>query len=305
MPFTNDVAVSYGFLSLYAMDMYRVGTSNTPVPAPGLIANGWDIVGYITGADTAFRSKLVVINDATEIVYYGFVARRGNEVAAVIRGTDGLVEWIEDAEFFPVPYAPNEPLPPAYSGALVEQGFWGLYRTLNLVDPADSAATPLSSAIENLCQANDQVTVVGHSLGASLATYLALDLARSPLGNKVQACFFASPHTGNSVFATLFDSSVANYHVFNYFFDVVPRVPFGQDYCVLPSHTVIMPDQAQAQIRLDIACNHHVVCYCAMLDYAMTQAAITPVPAGEATSVACILGPENPNSVASRIFADL
>jgi triacylglycerol lipase len=304
MPFTNAVAASYGFLSMYAMDMYRVGKGVTPDPATGLTAAGWQILGYITGSDTAFRSGLVVIEP--EIVYYGFVAQKGDEISVVIRGTDGLVEWIEDAEFRSIPYTPDEALPSGYSEARVEEGFWNLYGTLDLVDPNGQTIGALFDAVQSLGRPATQVKVVGHSLGASLASYLTLDLARGPLGKKIQACFFASPHVGNVVFASLFDSAVANYHVFNYVFDVVPRLPFGPGYCVLTKHTVIMPGDAEAQIRMELACNHHVVCYCAMLDYAGTQAAITPVPAGEQHSIACILGPETgQDTVAKKILADL
>jgi hypothetical protein len=72
----------------------------------------------------------------------------------------------------------------------------------------------------------------------------------------------------------------------------VPRVPPRQaGYVSLPKPKVIQPATAQADIRFDIGCNHHIVCYLAMLDYAQTMAAITPVPAGEEGNVTCIKGP--------------
>jgi hypothetical protein len=40
------------------------------------------------------------------------------------------------------------------------------------------------------------VTVIGHSLGSALATYLTYDLAKA-LKEKVSACLFASPRSGN------------------------------------------------------------------------------------------------------------
>ena len=135
----------------------------------------------------------------------------------------------------------------------------------------------------------------GHSLGAPLATYLTLDLARGPLQGRVSGCYFACPHPGDQAFATLFDqvAGTANYVVYNYILDIVPRVPpteFG--YSALSQVRVIQPDTAQAEITFDVGCNHHVVCYLAMLDYTATMAAIDPVPAGEAGSAACIRGPQ-------------
>jgi triacylglycerol lipase len=104
---------------------------------------------------------------------------------------------------------------------------------------------------------------------------------------------FASPHPGNQAFATLFDHTVNNYVVYNYLLDLVPRVPPTEiGYCSLPKRQVIQPATAQAEIRFDVGCNHHIVCYLAMLDYKATMQAITPVPAGEEGSAACIRGPQ-------------
>lgn len=93
---------------------------------------------------------------------------------------------------------------------------------------------------------------------------------------------------------TLFDQTVNDYQVYNYILDIVPRVPPRQaGYVSLPKLTVIQPATAQADIRFDIGCNHHIVCYLAMLDYAQTKAATDPVPAGEEGSLRCIKGPNS------------
>jgi triacylglycerol lipase len=94
----------------------------------------------------------------------------------------------------------------------------------------------------------------------------------------MEACLFASPHTGDKAFVDLFDRSVVDYRLFNYLLDLVPRLPVGLGYEPLPRRTVIRPETGEARIRFDIGCNHHVVCYCAMLDYEGTMKAITPVP---------------------------
>ena len=63
---------------------------------------------------------------------------------------------------------------------------------------------------------------------------------------------------------------------------------------------MIRPSTAEAAIRFDIGCNHHVICYCAMLDYEETINATTPVPPGEESSKACILGPETGESTIAK-----
>lgn len=188
----------------------------------------------------------------------------------------------------------------------VEEGFWTLYQSMQLIDPAGAAVGDLASAVIAAAGTTAAVTVIGHSLGSALATYLALDLSRGGLGGRVSACLFASPRTGNQGFVDLFDQTISDYRLFNYILDLVPRVPLGLGYVPLPRRTVIQPQTAEASIRVSIDCNHHVICYCAMLDYEGTEQATTPVPAGEESSAACVLGPETGNpSLAKQLVSDL
>ena len=278
MPFTNTTSAAYGLLAMHAIDMFRVGGSLTPPAAPGLTAAGWTIRAYITGNDTLFAKGPLQLKG--DVVYYGYLAERApGELAAVIRGTDDFVEWVEDGEFPAIPYAPQVPLPATQTSILVEQGFWTLYASMQLISPTGAALGALAPAITNTAGSTGIVTLVGHSLGAALATYLTLDLARGGLGARVSACLFASPQTGNQAFVTLFDQTIGDYRLFNYILDLVPRVPLGLGYMPLPRRTVLQPATAEANIRVNIGCNHHVICYCAMLDYEGTMQATTPVPA--------------------------
>jgi triacylglycerol lipase len=309
MPFTNTIAAAYGLLAMHAMDMYRTQPhSPTPAPAAGLTAAGWQVVAYVTGIDTVLgRGVAGPLQLAATTTCYGFAARNAaGELVVVIRGTDGFVEWIEDAEFVPIPYAPATALAPGGPAMTVEAGFWGVYASMRLVDPNGAALGVLALAVVALAGAAGPVTVVGHSLGSALATYLTLDLARAGLGARVSACLFASPHPGDRAFATLFEQTIADYRLFNYILDIVPRVPPGLGYEPLPRRTVIRPSTAEAAIRFDIGCNHHVICYCAMLDYEETDKATTPVPPGEEGSKACILGPETGDtSIAKELVSFL
>jgi triacylglycerol lipase len=306
MPFTNTASAAYGLLAMRATDMYREAPGLlTPPAAPGLTAAGWTIVAYITGKDSILRKGPLQL--AAQTVYYGYLAKRASgEMVAVIRGTDGFVEWVEDGEFLPIPYTPQIGLPVGSGAVLVEHGFWTLYASMRLIDPAGAPLGTLAPALTAAAGALGTVTVVGHSLGSALATYLTLDLARGGLSLRMSACLFASPHTGNQAFVDLFDQTIVDYRLFNYILDIVPRVPFGLAYVPLPRRTVIQPTTAEASIRVTIACNHHVICYCAMLDYEETMQAATPVPAGEEDSATCILGPETGKpSLAKRLVSDL
>ena len=91
---------------MHAMDMYRAQLhSLMPAPAAGLTAAGWQVVAYVTGTDTVVRDAVPgPLQMRTTTTRYGFPARNAaGELVVVIRGTDGFVEWIEDAEFCPDP----------------------------------------------------------------------------------------------------------------------------------------------------------------------------------------------------------
>ena len=285
-----STAVQFGLLAMYAEDMYDAapGTLNPPADAR-IAADGWKVVGYLTAQDAliptrgATNRKLGV--DHGKRVFYGFVAQNlatPNAYVAAIRGTEGMIEWVIDAEFVPIPH-------PRYPGARVEQGFWSIYQTMSLADPASGTTTFQNAAegVEKLV-GNGTIVVTGHSLGSALATFYVGDLAER-LVARTSAYLFASPRTGDAVWAGIFDRNVQQYDLFNYILDLVPHVPTGIGYTTLSRATVLQPSTAQAGVKLDLLCDHHVICYCAMLDFA--QASAAPSTAQDATSKACILGP--------------
>jgi triacylglycerol lipase len=297
MATSDQQAAAFGLLAMYAEDMYTVGSLNPPAD-PRIAAAGWTIVGYFTAHDALFPPKgpapqRLTINP-TSRVFFGFLARSNADASshvAVIRGTDGIVEWVIDAEFVLIPH-------PRHPGVQVEQGFWNIYQTMSLADPVTGVTTHQNAAegVASTVGAGT-VVVVGHSLGSALATYFADDLAER-IKSRASACLFASPRTGNAAWASLFDSAVTEYRLINYLLDIVTHVP-ALGYATLPKVTVIQPAASQAAIRLDIFCNHHVLCYCAMIDYADAMAA--PTTARDASCKACI-GPP-PMSDAAKALA--
>jgi hypothetical protein len=288
MALSDSEAVAYGFLTLCAEDMYGgpAGTTS-PAPSPQIALAGWKILGYLTAQDVLIpatgspRKRMAI--DPTNRVYYGFIAQKISDpkaFVAAIRGTEAPVEWFIDAEFLPIPH-------PRYPNARVEQGFWGVYQTMSIADPA-TGATKYQHAAEGVEEivGDGSIVVTGHSLGSALATYFTEGLALR-LGAKVSACLFASPRTGDDAWAAIFDENVTGgYRLFNYILDIVPHVPTGADYATLSKATVIQPRGAQAGIRLDLVCNHHMLSYAALLDYAAEQQS-----GQDTSSPPCILGP--------------
>jgi hypothetical protein len=181
---------------MYAEDMYNVAVGSLNPPAdPRIAVSGWNIVGYLTAQDALIPSRSAPHQrlgvDAAKRVFFGFLARDRSDptsFVAVVRGTEGIVEWLIDAEFLLIPH-------PRHAGTQVEQGFWNIYQTMSLADSA-TGLTTYQNAAEGIAKAIDAgtVTVTGHSLGSALATYLADDLAER-LESRASACLFTSPRT--------------------------------------------------------------------------------------------------------------
>jgi hypothetical protein len=210
-------------------------------------------------------------------------------------GTSGIVEWVIDAEFLLIPH-------PRHAGTQVEQGFWNIYQTMSLADPVTGLTTHQNGA-EGVAAVvgTGAVVVAGHSLGSALATYFTDDLAER-MGPNATACLFASPRTGDSAWAALFASTVKDYRLFNYILDIVTHVP-TLGYATVPNATVIQPATAQAGVRLDVLCNHHVVCYCAMIDYKDTMA--VQGVAQDPDCTACVIPPPSAMPESAKALATI
>jgi triacylglycerol lipase len=288
MPLSNSDAVPFGLLAMIAEDMYDAASNKLAPPLDARIAAAhWKVVAYVTAQDMIIppeesADQTLHINHASR-VFYGFVAQSATDptsFVAAIRGTEGIIEWLIDADFVPIPH-------PRYPDARVEQGFWSIYQTMSLADLTGvTTSQNAAEGIEKLV-GDGSIMVVGHSLGSALATFFVEDIAeRQP---KATACLFASPRTGDLAWTTIFDNNVGDYSLFNYIIDAVPHVPTGIGYSTLSKAEVIQPSKAAAGVKLDLLCNHHVICYCAMLDFQQTSTA--SLTAQDTACKACILGP--------------
>ena len=265
----------------YAFDMFAHGDL-APPPDPRLSPQ-WVIRGYITALD-AVLPKLGPLQ-LGEKVYYGFLAESRatpGVFVAPIRGTADVAEWAIDGQFIPVPH---------HSGGMVEEGFNRLYQSAAYrpIGPAGTTDAPLVSGIARAV-GEGSLTVLGHSLGAAVASLATFDFTLlHGFGERVRGRFFCSPRPGDGAFADAFAQYVRDAQGYVLPDDVVPQVPRGFGYTHLHCTNVVGPDIAQSLIRDSRACFHHIYSILSAMDYTLID--WSKVPAVDKDLVSCILGP--------------
>ncbi len=126
---------------------------------------GWTLVTELTAINRVAHK--------TEPEFFGLVVQSAadNSVLIAIRGTDTFLEWLIDAEF----------TPRAFQGApgagMVEDGFASVYDNTDLIRTGDNVL----SLVKQL-PAGTKVTIAGHSLGAAVATLVAVDIGANVPG---------------------------------------------------------------------------------------------------------------------------
>jgi len=93
------------------------------------------------------------------------------DVVIAIRGTQGILEWVHDAEFLAVK------CPFLVGAGSTEDGFTAMYNSLSTGTAAGSPTDAKALSTLPFKKPVNSLTICGHSLGGALATLLALDVA--------------------------------------------------------------------------------------------------------------------------------
>jgi len=235
---------------------------------------GYKVVTTIYGNDLATDMNP---ERGNQIVSFGFVLQApNNDVVVAVRGTDGIWEWIHDAEFLAVKC-------PFLAGAgNTDDGFTAIYNSLRVGDAASSTQVADALAALPFNHATNSLTICGHSLGGALATLLALDVAANTNFKNPTIYTYASPRTGDPAFVSTYNQVVPNtFRVANRV-DLVPKLPLPPLYehvlglYELSSVTVIPP---KLLVKLDLACEHHLTSYLHLLSL-QAGGSVLPLDAG-------------------------
>jgi Lipase (class 3) len=192
-----------------------------------------------------------------QIVSFGLVVQdaRGNAVV-VIRGTAGIFEWVQDLRFLLVKC-------PILPGAgYTEDGFTAVYESLRIAQ--DPASKRLVDALPNMAFPHPvtSMAICGHSLGAALATLLAVDVGANTKFANPTSYTYASPRIGDPSFVDTYNQLVPDTYRFANRLDVVPKLPTPPFY----EHVLGLYDlNPMLKVKWDIPCEHHLTTYLYLL----------------------------------------
>jgi predicted lipase len=244
-PLVNSEAVFYGKFVNAAYAMFKRNTANLrPAPLPGDIPEPYNLVAWINMSDFFLDDK--------DPMFYGFIAQSktdDEQFLLAIRGTEGKVEWYDDATAGLVPF---RQVP---SAGRVHKGFDEIYSSMRIErrprpteDERAVAAekrftgsfaeqleqlhlhierTSVKKAIVNQAKGRPErkYVVAGHSLGSALSTLFVIENKEKGKFDVTTLCTFASPRVGNTEFVRQFNQlPITSWRIVNKC-DIVPKVP--------------------------------------------------------------------------------
>jgi Lipase (class 3) len=200
------------------------------------------------------------------------------DVAIAIRGTEGTLEWIHDAEFALVP------CPFLVGAGHTEDGVTDMYKSLRT--GAQSGSPTVVNALAKLPfpQAVGSLTICGYSLGGALATLLALDVAANTAFTAPAVYTYASPRVGDSLFARTYDQVVKNSYRIANRLDIVPALPppVGYEHVLNPTWlnpVRLVPLPPKVLVKYSVACEHSLATYLHLLSLQSGGAVLPLQPA--------------------------
>lgn len=250
-PLDKQRAFFYGQFVQAAYTMFRNPQGGDPLrPEPAGIPAGWELGAWIHMSDFILNFK--------EPEFYGIVCRDASNPDSrviAIRGTEGAIEWIDDAAAIPVPF---RQVPDA---GRVVSGFDKIYSSLKVVKrrlpgdgavaaqtapgapaPAETFGGSFGEQLEQLALSREAArgvlpsatgrarpqrptVVTGHSLGSALSTLFVMENDRKGKFDITTSCTFASPRVGNKEFVRQFNQlPIDSWRIVNTL-DIVPKLP--------------------------------------------------------------------------------
>ena len=241
-------AYNYGVFGQVAYQMFSDNPGNLTPPVPKNFPAGHKLFAYLTAEDK--------VGEVDVRKFYGYIAQSQSDpnlFVGAVRGTEGVLEWLKDAEFMPTRFTR---VPQAGE---VEDGFFTIYDSMTAIPFGQQAQQDLPGLVKSISHAN--LTIAGHSLGSAIASLWALDVAvNTPVA--ALACYtLASPRVGFRAFVNCFNQNVPqSCRVYNEP-DIVPKLPPLYDH---------VNGGEQIDSKLDPGIKHSILCYHVLVTYLRT-----------------------------------
>jgi len=221
--FDRKLAIELGNLILSAYEQYRA----FECPGEWKLPGGYTLIKEFNYSASRIN-PLDVENKLTEYLHkfspakkekppeipIGFLARSGDKLFVIFRGTRTPTEWVNNMNAKLIPFSIN-------NTGNVHEGFFNLY-----MDIRDDVLGPLASVHDK-----PKIYVAGHSLGATFASFAAYDIEITT-GRKVHSLYtFGSPRLGDDEFVNAFNKKLSEraFRIANSS-DIITEVPFPTEF---------------------------------------------------------------------------
>ena len=285
-------AINYGLFVQFVADTWNTGSNTNNLDGKAVTDNSNNPI--ISGCNytilhTVYANDLATDINPTRPITEGFktmaivIANDAdpNDIVIAIRGTLTVYEWLQDAKFL---YKPFSKVP---SAGLTEDGFTDMYFSFSLSNTGGGG--DFVTNLKSILPVTARITVVGHSLGAGIASLCAIDLAANT-AFPITCYTLASPRVGDLTFANLYNHIVPNaYRVANRL-DVVPKVPPPVMYVHVGDETELIPP---SNLKFDLGCEHHLTSY-----FNMLETLINPTSTQYPIQPDCLNGSATPTNAA-------
>ncbi len=266
--FTYAEIVELGRLVLIDYSQFDTDSANANPSFPDTDAFPGDsalLARYLPLANIQGRDKI----DSSDEELYGHIWRDQDNAGLVVsvRGTSNRQEWIDDAKFRHIELETEATSSQADKTTVeVELGFHEIERSFTMSSqPGTSERTPLASYID--AQSNiESLTIVGHSLGSSLATLFAYKTKLRRPELDIRLLTFASPLTGAPSFSASFESQFKKSIRIVNRPDVVPKMPFPELGYKHIWHPLLIDSSQNKRVVDSLACHHSLNTYLHMID---------------------------------------
>ncbi len=234
-----------------AYTLFHEFPSNPSPAAPQLV--GFKPLANLSGKDDPSSNKRE---------FYGHLLQpisTPNALVISVRGTSDAEEWLDDIKFEHRRFS-NDP-----TFGHVELGFKEIYQSFSVHDFGKQEGVSVTEYLQNHPNLN-QVTLVGHSLGSSLATLLALKIKLERPETRVRLLTFASPRTGDNQFSDAFQRYIPDSLRIVNKPDLVPRVPPRAFKFLHIWHESEINSRPFSHIKNSVTCYHSLNTYLHVLN---------------------------------------